>query len=91
MCLEEIIEKIPKTIVVKEKEYSLLTKDEYLEILKEQLEILDENTVVYRICSDPDYKTLIAPRWLTTKKQIANDLDKLLAKENTWQGKKHTN
>lgn len=26
MCLEEIIEKIPKTIVVKEKEYSLTIK-----------------------------------------------------------------
>ena len=75
----------------KEKEFSLLTKEEYLNIVKEQLELLDENTVVYRICSDPDYSTLIAPRWLTTKKQIANDLDKLLAKENTWQGKKHTN
>ena len=71
--------------------FTLLTKEEYLNIVKEQLEILNEETVVYRICSDPDYSTLIAPRWLTTKKQIANDLDKLLASSNSWQAKRHIN
>ena len=73
----------------KEKKFNLLTKNEYLDIVKEQLELLHEDTVVYRICSDPDYKTLIAPLWLTTKKQIANDLDKLLLRENTYQAKRH--
>lgn len=71
--------------------FNLLTKEEYLDIVKEQLELLNEETVVYRICSDPDYSTLIAPKWLTTKKQIANDLDKLLVNTNSWQAKRHIN
>ena len=48
--------------------------DEYIETLKKCLEILPDDTVVHRLCSDPPKKGLIAPKWATDKKKVLNAL-----------------
>ncbi|MBR3161490.1 MAG: TIGR01212 family radical SAM protein [Bacilli bacterium] len=68
--------------------FHLLTKEEYIDIVINQLELLDPKVVIHRITSDPDPKDLIAPTWLTKKFCLLNDIDKEMNKRNTYQGKK---
>ena len=68
--------------------FSILTKDQYIDIVISQLEVLDENIVIHRITADPDPKNLVEPKWLLKKFCILNDIDKQMKKRNTYQGKK---
>ena len=77
-------------LYLKEK-FHVLTKDEYIDIVIKQLEILDPKIIVNRITSDPDKDTLLEPTWLIEKCQLLNDIDKEMKKRNTYQGKKVIN
>lgn len=68
--------------------FSILTKEEYIDIVISQLEVLDEKIVIHRITSDPDPKTLIEPKWLMKKFCVLNDIDKEMKRRDTYQGKK---
>ena len=70
---------------VKEK-FHILTKEEYVDIVCDQLEILNENIVVNRITGDPKIDDLVEPLWLTKKFCVMNDIDKELVRRNTYQG-----
>ena len=71
-----------------ENNFHLLTKDEYIDIVIKQLELLDPKIVIHRITSDPDPLFLVAPKWLINKRSIINDIDKEMVKRDTYQGKK---
>ena len=68
-------------------QFKILTKNEYIDIVIKQLEILNENVVIERITGDPIKEELIAPQWLLKKFVILNDIDKEMKKRDTWQGK----
>ena len=72
-------------LYLKEK-FHVLTKEEYIDIVIKQLEILEQKIIVNRITSDPDKETLLEPVWLTQKCQLLNDIDKEMKKRNTYQG-----
>ncbi|MBQ2872958.1 MAG: TIGR01212 family radical SAM protein [Bacilli bacterium] len=72
-------------LYLKEK-FHVLNKEEYIDIVIKQLEILDPKIIVNRITSDPDKDTLLEPVWLTEKCQLLNDIDKEMKKRNTYQG-----
>ena len=72
-------------LYLKEK-FHVLTKDEYIDIVIKQLEVLDPKIIVNRITSDPDKNTLLEPIWLIEKCQLLNDIDKEMKKRNTYQG-----
>lgn len=67
--------------------FPLLTKEEYIQIVCEQLEYLNPNIVVMRITGDPLKEELIAPSWLVKKFCVLNDIDKEMKKRDTYQGK----
>ena len=69
------------------KPFHILTKEEYIDIVTKQLELLDPKIVIHRITSDPDPKNLIAPTWLLKKCNLLNDIDKEMKKRDTYQGK----
>ena len=66
--------------------FHILTKEEYINIVIKQLELLDEKIVIHRISADPDPATLVAPSWLLKKFCVLNDIDKEMARRNTYQG-----
>ena len=66
--------------------FKILTKEEYIDIVISQLELLNEKIVINRITSDPDPKDLIEPSWLIKKFCLLNDIDKEMKKRNTYQG-----
>lgn len=68
----------------------LLTKDEYINIVCKQLEILKPNIVVHRLTGDPKKEDLIEPEWALKKIDILNGIVKKLKKEKAYQGCKYT-
>ena len=68
--------------------FKLLTLDEYVDIVCLQLEHLNENIVIHRICGDSSLKDLIAPLWTQKKFIVMNEIDKEMKKRNIYQGDK---
>ena len=66
--------------------FHVLTKEEYVDIVCDQLEYLNENIVINRITGDPDKDELIEPTWLIKKFTVLNEIDKELKRRNTYQG-----
>ena len=73
-------------LYLKEK-FHILSKEEYIDIVIKQLEVLDPKIIINRITSDPDKETLIEPTWLLEKCQLLNDIDKEMKRRDTYQGK----
>lgn len=73
--------------IYEKEQFKILTKNEYIDIVIKQLEILNENVVIERITGDPLKEELITPQWLLKKFVILNDIDKEMKKRDTWQGK----
>ncbi len=70
---------------------TLLTKDEFIDIVCDQLEILPPNIVIHRLTGDAPKELFIGPIWSRKKTIVLNDIDKELVKRNTYQGYKYTN
>ena len=70
----------------KKEKFKILSKEEYIDIVIKQLELLRPDIVINRITSDPDKETLVEPRWLVDKCQLLNDIDKEMKRRNTYQG-----
>jgi len=83
-----IIEDTALANLYKKEEFHVLTKDEYIDIVIEQLERLRPEIVINRITGDPVKEDLIEPKWLIKKFCVLNDIDKEMVKRNSYQGKK---
>lgn len=71
-----------------ETHFHILTKEEYIDIVCDQLELLDEKIVIHRITGDPTKEDLIEPTWLIKKFCVLNDIDKEMVRRNSYQGKR---
>ena len=83
-----ILKNTPLEEIYEKEKFHILTKEEYIDIVINQLEQLDENIVIHRITGDPKKEDLIAPTWLLKKFCVLNDIDKEMVKRNTYQGAK---
>lgn len=68
------------------KPFNMLKRDEYIDIVIKQLELLRKEIVIHRITADPDPDNLVEPKWLLAKRTLINDIDKEMVKRNTYQG-----
>ena len=78
----------PLAHVYEKNPFPLLTKDEYIDIVCEELEYLDPKIVIMRITGDPLKEELVAPSWLLKKFCVLNDIDKEMKKRDIYQGDK---
>lgn len=69
-------------------EFSLLEREDYVNILCDQLELLPPEIVIQRITGDGDKRTLLGPLWSMDKKKVMNAIDMELARRDSWQGKR---
>ncbi len=86
-----ILKDTPLEKLYKKEKFHILTKEEYIDIVIDQLELLRPEIVIHRITGDPKIDDLIEPFWLTKKFCVLNDIDKEMVKRNTYQGKLITN
>ena len=64
-----------------EKEYeagkvTVLSEDEYIDIIRDCVKIIPDNVVIHRLTGDGDKKLLIAPIWSADKKHVLNRIKK---------------
>ena len=83
-----IIKDTQLALMYQQEKFHILTKEEYIDIVVEQLERLRPEIVINRITGDPVKEDLIEPTWLLKKFCVLNDIDKEMVKRNTYQGKK---
>lgn len=78
-----------KLAEIYEKErFHIISKEEFIEIVCEQLQHLREEIVIHRLSGDPNIDELIAPTWVIKKVCVLNDIDKYMTKYDIVQGKK---
>lgn len=82
-----IIKNTPLENIYKLEKFHVLSKDEYIDIVINQLENLRPEIVIHRITGDPKKEDLIEPSWLLKKFCVLNDIDKEMKKRDTYQGK----
>lgn len=68
---------------------SIMSKEEYVSTVVNQLEYIPPKTVIERITGDGDKNKLIAPLWSTDKISVLGKIDKLQVESDSWQGKKY--
>lgn len=66
--------------------FHVLTREEYVDIVCDQLEVLREDIVINRITGDPNPDDLIEPFWLIKKFGVLNEIDKEMVRRDSYQG-----
>ena len=69
-------------------EFELLTLEEYVRIIVRQLEAFPEETIIQRLTGDGGRDALIGPKWSLKKFVVLNEIDKRMARLDTYQGAK---
>lgn len=83
-----ILKDTPLAYLYEKENFHVLTKDEYVDIVIDQLELLRPEIIIHRITGDPKVEDLIEPTWLVKKFCVLNDIDKEMVKRDSYQGKK---
>lgn len=65
---------------------TFLTKEAYVSLVADQLEILPPEMVIHRITGDGAVEDLIGPIWSLSKFEVLNAIDAELEKRNSYQG-----
>lgn len=69
-----------------EERLKLLSMDEYVNIICDQLEIIPKNIVIHRITGDAPRDMLIGPMWSLKKWEVLNAIDKEMERRGSYQG-----
>lgn len=67
-------------------ELSVMSLEEYVSVVCDQLEVLPPETVIERVTGDGAKETLLAPAWSLKKLVVQNEIDKLLFDRGSYQG-----
>jgi radical SAM protein (TIGR01212 family) len=68
--------------------FHVLSKEEYIDIVIDQLELLRPEIVIHRITGDPIKELLVEPSWLLKKFSVLDDIDKEMVSRDSYQGKR---
>lgn len=71
----------------KKEGFSVLSQEEYVELIIDCLEYLPQNVVIHRLTGDGPRKLLLAPEWSIHKKQVLNQIQRRLKERDTYQGR----
>ncbi|MEK4521312.1 TIGR01212 family radical SAM protein [Psychrobacillus sp. FSL W7-1457] len=81
------------TPMVKQYEKGMLEfmgRDEYIQLVADQLEVLPPEMIIHRITGDGPIDLMIGPMWSANKWEVLNGIDAELAKRESFQGKLFT-
>lgn len=67
--------------------FPLLSEEQYVQIVCDQLEVLPADIIIERLTGDGVQSDLVGPLWTAKKTITINDIDKELVRRDSWQGK----
>lgn len=82
-----ITKNTPLSKIYEKNKFKILSIEEYVDIVCDELELLNENIVIHRLTADPKLEDLIEPKWIVKKLCVLNNIDKELVRRNSYQGK----
>ncbi len=65
---------------------SFMTKEEYVQLVCNQLEILPPEMIIHRITGDGPINLMVGPMWSVNKWEVLNAIDDELKRRNSFQG-----
>ncbi|MDP4127299.1 MAG: TIGR01212 family radical SAM protein [Bacillota bacterium] len=86
--LLHVLRGTPLGVMYQHEPFALMTKDEYLSLVVDILEILPPEMVIHRLTGDGPPEELIGPLWSRKKWEVLNAIDAELERRDTWQGKR---
>ena len=85
--LLHVIEGTPMHKMLDKGMLTLMEKDEYIDLVVDQLEILPPEMVIHRLTGDAVREELVGPMWSLKKWEVLNAIDDRLKERNTYQGR----
>ena len=76
----------PLARLYEKKPFQLLSMKSYVDITVKQLQIINDKIIIHRLTGDPDRNEIIEPKWTLKKFIVVNEIDKLMRKNNLYQG-----
>ena len=73
----------------KENPFKVLTLEEYVDIVVDQICLLRGDIIIHRLAADGVYSDLIEPKWTVKKMVVMNEIDKKLRNNQLYQGIKY--
>lgn len=68
-------------------ELEFLTKERYVSLICDSLEMLPPEMIIHRLTGDGPPNLLIGPMWSRKKWEVLNEIDAELSRRDSWQGK----
>lgn len=65
----------------------LMSKEAYVSVICDQLEMIPPEIVVHRLTGDAPFETIIGPMWSLKKWEVLNAIDAEMKRRNSYQGK----
>ena len=87
--LLHVIKETPMEKMLQKGMLTLMSQEEYINLVCDQLEILPETMIVHRLTGDGKRDELVGPLWSLKKWEVLNAIDDELKKRNSYQGIKY--
>lgn len=85
--LLHVVKNTKLAIQYQNNEFTLLSMEDYIDIVIKQLELLPPNILIHRLTGDGVREDLIGPLWSLKKWEVLNEIDRQLEIRNSFQGK----
>lgn len=86
--LLHVLRGTPLAAIYEHQPFEFMTKEEYVSIVVDILEILPPEMIIHRLTGDGPPDNLIGPLWSRKKWEVLNGIDDELVRRDTWQGKR---
>ena len=86
--LLHVLRGTPLATIYQRAPFDLMTKDDYVSLVVDILEILPSEMVIHRLTGDGPPDDLMGPLWSRKKWEVLNAIDTELVRRDTWQGKR---
>lgn len=87
--LLHVIKDTPMARMLEKNMMTLMTQDEYVNLVCDQLEILPPEMIIHRLTGDGKKEDLVGPLWSLKKWEVLNSIDDTLKSRNSYQGIKY--
>lgn len=87
--LLHVLKNTPMEKMLEKEMFTLMEKDEYVNLVCDQLEILPPKMVVHRLTGDGKRDEMVGPMWSLKKWEVLNAIDDTMKKRNSYQGIKY--
>lgn len=89
--LLHVLKETPMENMLKKGMFNLMEKDDYINLVCDQLEIIPPEMVVHRLTGDGKRDEIVGPMWSLKKWEVLNSIDDTMRERDSYQGIKYCN